>query len=113
MMATQTDGHPKMVTIQHERAPGYRTEYVNGVTTAGPLSDGLCRVTFFRDAFPPIAERFRVSDADPTAVDTSKREHLQVQIIREDLITLLVNANTAREMARDLAMLADSIDAAK
>lgn len=100
----------KTVSIPHVRVTGYRTEYANGCAGTGPLEDDLFRLTFFRDAIPPITEVFGVSDTDPDEIDLAKQHPVQVQIVREDLITLLATPEVVRKMGLSLLQMAEAAE---
>ena len=96
------------ISIRHERVREYRTEFVNGVATTGPLMDGFFRLTFFRDAIPPLTEVYDAAAGDPTTADLSKAHAINVQIFREDLLTLIVTPKIALKMGQDLLKMAGS-----
>jgi hypothetical protein len=94
------------IAVRHERVRDYRTEFVNGVATTGPLADGFFRLTFFRDAIPALTEVFDSVPGDPSSADMTKAHPINVQIFREDLLTLVVTPEIALRMGQDLISMA-------
>lgn len=104
---------PGTLSVRHERIPGYRTEFITGASTGGPLSDDTLRMTLFRDAIPPLVEVFATAPDDPEAADMSKPHPVKVKLFREDVITLILTPEVAEKMGRDLVNVAEAAKAAR
>lgn len=105
-MTEQSAGTGK-VLIRHERVEGYRSEFISGLSAAGPLNDGLLRLTLFRDAIPPVVESFDPDPNIPGAIDPKSAATLEVSIVREDVVTLIVTPKMAAKLGRDLRAIAE------
>lgn len=103
----------RTVDIKHERVSDYRTEFVSGASVAGPLQDGFFRMTFFRDAIPPVTETFPIDPHNPDALDASRPSEMKIQIVREDVFTLLLTPEIAVRMGQDLIKRAGALAAKK
>lgn len=91
-----------MVEIAHKRSNRYTTEYVTGALSVGPLPDGFFRFTLFRDAIPEFTERFDTLPGQPGVIDVNSQHATEINIYREDLITLLLTPEVAIAMGNDL-----------
>lgn len=97
-----------VITVLHERTRDYRTEFVNGVATMGPLADGTFRLTFFRDAIAPITELFDSVPGQPKIVDGSRPHPIEARVFREDFITIVVSPEIALKIGSDLVTAAQA-----
>ncbi len=90
------------ITIAHMRAAGYRTEYVNGMFSAGPLNDGTYRVTLFRDVFDVVHEVLQADPSNPRQALGGANHKVEVPLVREDVVTLIMNRDAMIALGKDL-----------
>jgi len=107
MSAQQAD--QSMITVKHIRAVGYRNEFVGGMFSAGPLNDGLYRVTLFRDAFDVVHEQLAADPNVPGKALGAVQQSMEVPLVREDVVTLIMNRDAMIGLGRDLIKQAGGV----
>jgi hypothetical protein len=92
---------PETMEIEHRRASGFGTHWVDGAVVTAPVGPDLrVSVTFFADAVNPTTETLRLRDQDDVAV-RYQPESIETETVREDQVRILMSMR-ALDALKDL-----------
>ena len=96
------------MTLEHIRAPGYKTEFITGTMVAGPFVDGLYRLTLFRDALPLMSEQLEIVESNGTeTVAKPASEPKAAAMIREDVLTVILTSDALLNLGKTMVQHAE------
>lgn len=106
----------KELKLKHVPHPSFTTQMATGLVIHGTLSDGNVQLVFFRDAARILSEAFSSEEEvaeGATTVTLARRGPPEIEIYREDVVSISVPLQKFIEFADVFANVRSRLEGAK
>lgn len=85
--------------LNRVQGPGFASGIATGASVAGPTSDGMIHITFFRDVAKVTSERLEVEKMADDSLRPTGKQQLESTIYREEVATISLPIHVAKGLS--------------